>query len=144
MGQSASKGRKRPGGHGGGQVANKLEACSCSKGDQLCSEQMHQEYRVQVWSPQYKKYTEALDRVQCRATALSKGLEYVAYEEKLREMAVFRLKKKPNGLSNGSFREGGPQYFLKVCSKREEAIDIVVALEIPTGNIDKKNHWEGG
>lgn len=84
-----------------------------------------------------------LDRVQCRATKLAKGLEYMAYEEKVKELDLFKLKKKSSGLPNGSYRDE-PWHFLKVYSKRQEAIVIVVAMEIPTGSKEKKNHCEGG
>lgn len=40
LGQTASKGRKGPGGHGGGQAEHKLAVCPCIK-DQLCSEHLH-------------------------------------------------------------------------------------------------------
>jgi len=74
-----------------------------------------------------------LDRVQCRAAKLAKGLECLA-NEKLREMGLLRLKKKPHGSPNGSCGEDGPQHFLKIYSKRQEAIHVVAAMEIVTGN----------
>ena len=49
----------------------------------------HLEYCVQLWSPQFRKDVDAIERVQHRATRLILGLARLSYEEHLKERRFY-------------------------------------------------------
>ncbi|RMC03267.1 hypothetical protein DUI87_20462 [Hirundo rustica rustica] len=76
-------------------------------------------------APQHKRDMEFLEQVQQRTTKMIKGLQQLSYEERLREMGLFRLEKRclKEDLINvcnlkGVYQEDGFRFFSVMPSNR--------------------------
>ncbi|KAK4808486.1 LOW QUALITY PROTEIN: hypothetical protein QYF61_005803 [Mycteria americana] len=69
-----------------------------------------------------RKEMDILERVQQRATRMTKGLEHLSYEVRLRELGLFSLEKRKlrGDLINGGCEEDGPRLFSVVLSDRKK------------------------
>ena len=54
----------------------------------------HLEYCIQMWSPQYRRDMDLLERVQRRATKMIQEMEHLSYEDRLRELGLFSMEKR--------------------------------------------------
>jgi len=83
----------------------------------------HLKYCIQLWSPQHKDM-DVLEQVQRRAMKMIRGLEYLSYEDRLRELRLFSLgKRRLHGdilaafqYLKWAYRKDGEGLFTRVCS----------------------------
>jgi len=52
------------------------------------------EYCIQMQSPQHRRDTDLLERIQRRATKMINGMKHLSYKDKLRELGLFNLEKR--------------------------------------------------
>ncbi|KFW63963.1 hypothetical protein AS28_08918, partial [Pygoscelis adeliae] len=85
------------------------------------------EHCVQLWSPQHKKDTDLLERVQRRVTKMIRGMEQLCYEERLREeLGLFSLERRrlwgdllaACQYLKGAYKKDGGKLFSRACSDR--------------------------
>ncbi|KFQ78503.1 hypothetical protein N337_11024, partial [Phoenicopterus ruber ruber] len=86
----------------------------------------HLESCIQLWSPQHRKDTDLLERVQRRATKMIRGMEHLSYEDRLRELGLFSLEKKrltgdlivAFQYLKGAYKKDGEKLFRRACCDR--------------------------
>ena len=98
----------------------------------------HLEYCIQVWSPQYRKDRELLERVQGRATKMIRGLEHLPYGDSLRELSLFSLEKRrlrgdfiaAFQYLKGDYKKEGNQLFARVGSDRSRVNGFMLKKDV--------------
>ncbi|PKU48582.1 hypothetical protein llap_1118 [Limosa lapponica baueri] len=86
----------------------------------------HTEYCVQLWSPQHRKDMDLLERVQRRATKMTRRMEHLSYEDRLRDLGLFSLEKRrlqgdliaAFQYVKGAYRRAREGLFVRKCSDR--------------------------
>jgi len=81
-----------------GQEAHRISGCIkrsvASRSRDTALVIPHLEDCIQLWSPQHKKDMDLLESVQRRVTEMIRGLEYLSYEDRLKELGLFSLEKR--------------------------------------------------
>ena len=83
----------------------------------------HLESCIQLWSPQHRKDMDVLEWGQRRTMKMIRGLEYLSYKDRLRELGLFSLdKRRLRGdliaafqYLKGTYRKDGGGLFTRVC-----------------------------
>jgi len=86
----------------------------------------HLEYCIQLWGSQHRKDMDLLEQVQRRATRMIRGLEYLSYEDRLKELGLFSLEKRwlwadltaAFQYLKWAYRKDGGALFTRACSDR--------------------------
>lgn len=64
----------------------------------------HLEYCIQMWSPRYRRDMNLLELIQRRATQMMQGIEYLPYEDRLRDLGLFSLERRHWGELGADFQ----------------------------------------
>ena len=71
-----------------------LPFCSALVRYHLCHHPYHLESCVQMWSPQCRRDMDLLECIQRRATKMIQEMEHLSYEDRLKKLGLFSLKKR--------------------------------------------------
>jgi len=81
-----------------------------------------------MWSPQHRRDADLLEHIQRRVTKMIQGMEYLSYEDRLRELGLFSPKRRLWGNLTAAFQhlnrsyQKGDRLFSRVCGDRTKGI----------------------
>ena len=112
----------------------------------------HLEYCIQMWSPQYNRDIDLLERIQRRATKIIQGMKNLSFEDRLRELGLLkrRLQSDLFQYQKGGCKKERDRLFCRIYCDKKRGNGFKLKDRRFRWNISKKffaitivKHWYG-